>query len=156
MKRVLTLVLMLFALTVGSRAQEVENFTFYNDLDRVDTNVDPILVPNHYLGPEIGLKYYLLKNLYTEVEEGNEINPVDKTIVFKPAIYYSMKKLNNYYKKAVKKGIVSEQEAKDKMNAHLDVCLSIYLQETEEFEIELKKYKKTEDIDAVFSRVVLE
>lgn len=156
MKRVLTLGLVLCALIVGSRAQEVENFTFYNDLDRVDTNVDPLMIPNHYLGSEIGLKVYLLKNLYTVVEEGNEINPVDKTIVFKPAIYYSMKKLNNYYKKAVKKGIITEQEAKDKMNAHLDVCLSIYLQETSQFEVELKKYKKTEDIDAVFSRVVLE
>ncbi len=156
MKRVLILAIMLFALNVGSRAQEVENFTFYNDLDRVDTNVDPLMVPNHYLGPEIGLKYYLLSKMYTEVEEGNEINPVDKTIVFKPAIYYSMRKLNNYYKKAVRKGMVSEQTAKDKMNAHLDVCLSIYLQETDDFETELKKYKKTEDIDAVFSRVVLE
>jgi len=156
MKRVLTLGLVLCALTVGSRAQEVENFTFYNDLDRVDTKVDPLMVPNHYLGPEIGLKTYLLKGLYTEVEEGNEINPVDKTIVFKPAIYYSMKKLNNYYKKAVKKGIVTEQVAKDKMNTYLDICLSIYMQETNQFETELKKYKKTEDIDAVFSRVVLE
>jgi hypothetical protein len=156
MKRVLTLGLVLCALTVGSRAQEVENFTFYNDLDRVDTNVDPLMVPNHYLGPEIGLKTYLLKGLYTEVEEGNEINPVDKTIVFKPAIYYSMKKLNNYYKKAVKKGIITEQEAIDKMNTYLDICLAIYLQETQQFETELKKYKKTEDIDAVFSRVVLE
>ena len=156
MKRVLTLGLVLCALTVGSRAQEVENFTFYNDLDRVDTKVDPLMVPNHYLGPEIGLKTYLLKGLYTEVEEGNEINPVDKTIVFKPAIYYSMKKLNNYYKKAVKKGIVTEQEAKDKMNTYLDICLSIYMQETNQFETELKKYKKTEDIDAVFSRVVME
>ena len=114
------------------------------------------MVPNHYLGPEIGLKTYLLKGLYTEVEEGNEINPVDKTIVFKPAIYYSMKKLNNYYKKAVKKGIITEQEAIDKMNTYLDICLAIYLQETQQFETELKKYKKTEDIDAVFSRVVLE
>ena len=46
------------------------------------------MVPNHYLGPEIGLKTYLLKGLYTEVEEGNEINPVDKTNVFKPAFFY--------------------------------------------------------------------
>jgi len=76
------------ALTVGSLAQEIENFTFYNDLDRVDTNVDPLMVPNHYLGLEIGLKTYLPKGLYTEVEEGNEINPFDKTIVFKPAFCY--------------------------------------------------------------------
>ncbi len=46
------------------------------------------MVPNHYLGLEIGLKTYLPKGLYTEVEEGNEINPFDKTIVFKPAFCY--------------------------------------------------------------------
>ena len=156
MKRVLIISLMLCALAVGSRAQESDSFYFYNNMESVDTDADPLMIKDHYLGPEIGLKVYLFNNMYTKVEEATDFNPVDKTVVFKPAIFYSMKKLNNYYKKAVKKGIVSEQEAKDKLNSYLDICLSIYLQETAYFESELKKYKKTEDIDAVYSRVILE
>ena len=156
MKRVLILTMILCLIIAVSRAQDGDKFYFYNDVPNLKKEVNPLRVSENFFGEEIALKMYFLKSMYTIVEEPTDYNPVEKTIVNKPAIYYSMKKMNTYYRKTVKKGNLDMQEAQDRLNNYLDICLSVYLQDTGAFENELKKFKKQEDIDLVFSRVILE
>ena len=156
MKRVLIFTIMLCLIVIVSRAQDGDKFYFYNDVPSLKKKINPLRISQSFFGDEIALKTYLLKDMYTVVEAPTDYNPVEKTIVNKPAIFYSMKKMNSFYKKAVKKGSLDMEAAQDKMNSYLDICLSVFMQDTNAFESELKKGKKQEDIDEVFSRVVLE
>jgi hypothetical protein len=160
MKRIISILIVGFLIAMSIRsgwAQIQDTFYFNNNLDRIKSiEVDYTKVPKHYLGYEIGSKMYLLDQTYTVVEEPSPVNPVEKTIVNKPAIFYSIKKLNKYYKKTIKKGEITKEQAKDELNTYLDICLAIYNQETEIFEEALKNSKKEKEIAAVFSRVILE
>ena len=156
MKRVLILTVMLCLIVAISSAQDGDKFYFYNDVPSLKKKIDPLRISANFFGEEIALKTYLIKDMYTVVEAPTDYNPVERTIVNKPTIFYSMKKLNSYYKKAVKKGELDMHEATNRMNGYLDICLSVYMQDTNAFENELRKFKKQEDINLIFSRVVLE
>lgn len=159
MKRVLlfTVVFCAFSLTVHAQAGAEDTFYFNNELANIkEIVIDPNYISKHYLGEDIAIKMHLLKETYTYIERGDIINPVDKTIINKPVIFYSMKKLNNYYKKQLKKGNITREEAKEKLDHYLNICLSIYLQQTDGFEEALQSSKSEDEIDGVFSRVVLE
>jgi hypothetical protein len=160
MKRIIFILGVGFLISLSIRsgwAQIQDTFYFTNNLDRIkNIEVDYTKVPKHFLGYEIGSKMYLIDKTYTVVEEPSPVNPVEKTIVNKPAIFYSIKKLNKYYKKTIKKGEITEEQAKDELNTYLDICLSIYNQKTELFEEALKNSKEEKEIAAVFSRVILE
>jgi len=159
MKRVLLSAVIFLGMVSAVSAQAGAEDTFYfdNDLANIkELNIDPDFISKHYLGEDIAVKMHLLKETYTYIERGDDLNPLDKTIVNKPTIFYSMKKLNNYYKKKLKKGGLSQEEAKDKLDHYLDICLAIYLQSTDSFEEALRSSKGQDEIDGVFSRVVLQ
>ncbi len=109
----------------------------------------------HPLGDNIARKLYLLKETYTYVELPTPTSPGEKTIITKPSIYNSLQKLNRYYKKQVKDGLMSEEEARIKLNQYLDVAISIFIENTESFEDELRKAKKPDEISEIFSMVML-
>ncbi|MGD1842208.1 MAG: hypothetical protein ACFB0B_15120 [Thermonemataceae bacterium] len=67
-----------------------------------------------------------------------------------------MKKLNKFYKKDIKKGAMSEEEAREKLNKSLDIAVSIRYQDTSEFESELKGVKERAAIESLFEKVTLE
>jgi len=110
---------------------------------------------DHPLGDNIARKLYLLKETYTYIEHPTPTSPGEKTIITKPSIYNSLQKLNRYYKKQVKDGEMSEEEAKIKLNQYLDVAISIFIENTESFEDELRKARKPDEISEVFSMVML-
>ena len=110
---------------------------------------------SHYLGNEIAKKIYLLRDKYTYQEEGTPLNPNPKTIVRKPAIYYDILKLTKYYKKAVKKGIMTEEEARNELGHFLDIGYSAFYESTDQLEEELGAVKKPEEIIAVLKKVEL-
>ena len=110
---------------------------------------------DHPLGDYIARKLYLLKKTYTYIERPTPTSPGQKTIVTKPSIYNSLQKLNRHYKKQVKNGTISEEEARMKLNQYLDVAISIFIENTESFEDELRKAKKPDEISEVFSMVML-
>ncbi|MFC2125312.1 hypothetical protein ACFLU5_10905 [Bacteroidota bacterium] len=158
MKRVLLSAVVFLGLVSVVSAQAGAEDTFYFDNDLVDIKdlaINPNFISKHYLGEDIAVKMHLLKETYTYIERGDDLNPVDKTVVNKPTIFYSMKKLNNYYKKQIKKGTISKEDAKEKLDLYLDICLSIYLQSTDNFEEALRTSKGNDEIVGVFSRVIL-
>ena len=111
---------------------------------------------SHPLGDYIARKFYMLKESYTYVERATPTSPGEKTIVVKPSIYYSLQKLNKYFKKQVKDGIMTEEEAIKELSQYLDIAISIVVENTESFENDLRKAKKPDEISKVFSMVMLE
>ncbi|MDP4189695.1 MAG: hypothetical protein Q8907_09790 [Bacteroidota bacterium] len=146
------------ALTMVVKSQDtVENqtFTFYRTSANSTEQIDASSLNSHYFGQDIAEKLYLVKQNYTFVEAATLTSPGDKTIIRKPAIYNSVKKLEKYYKNAVKDGLISKEEGHDKLAKFLDITILIANQGTTDFESALKKAKKPEQIEHVFSEVVL-
>lgn len=156
MKKGLLLAATLISLSLvgySQESQETFSFSFIEDkLD--DSSVDLATVGGHYLGSDIAIKLELLKGSYTWKEEGTPNSPTSKTVVEKPAIYYSLKKLDKYYKQAIKKGEVTEDEAKDEFIKALDIALFIRYQETAAFETKLRELKEESDIALLFTEKV--
>jgi len=79
-----------------------------------------------------------------------------KIVVRKPAIFHSIKKLNLTYKRQLKKGEISQQDAKKKLNNTLDVGIAIFAQETDNIESVLRQTRDQALIEDIFARVVLQ
>lgn len=122
-----------FILATAS-AQDV-SFTFnYIQEELRDTESDPSMMEEHHLGFEIAKKFQLLKESYTYEEPPTATNPTPRTVVEKPAIYYSVKKIDKHYKRAIRKGEITEDEARKQLNNILNIALNVRFQETEKFE----------------------
>lgn len=144
---------------VYSQGNDPENkkFVFENNLHYYeDYEVDMAFVSPHYMGEEMALKIHLLDETFTTVEAATPTSPTEKTIVNKPIIYYAIKKLSRKYKKEIRKERITEEKAKENLENALEVGLSIFHEDTEEFEQVLKKAKKPDEIVSVFNMVVLE
>jgi len=109
----------------------------------------------HFLGTNIARKFYLFKDTYTYIEAPSVTSPGEKMIVVKPSIYNSLLKLNKYYKKQVKHGLLTKEEASEKMDHYLDIALSVFIEDTDTFEDKLRKAKSPDEISDIFSMVVL-
>ena len=136
-------------------AQEPE-FLFANNLrDTVNLKIDYSQAGIHYLGSRVARKVLLLQDTYTYVERGTLTAPGDKIIIKKPDIYYSIKKLNNYYKKEVKKGTIDQKQAANNLTSAIDKSYSIFYEDTEKFESYLRSKKKPEEIQKAFDLIKL-
>lgn len=147
----------LFSAGVVVAQDSASDDVFYFDFmeDKLDeSSVDMSIVGKHYLGDGIAKKLQLLQESYTWEEAGTPSSPGTKTIVEKPSIYYALKKLSSGYKKKVKKGEMSEEEALDELTKALDIGLFIRYQNTEEFEAKLKELKSPEEIAYLFTKKV--
>jgi hypothetical protein len=139
----------------GIYAQQPD-FLFANNLkDTLSAKVDYAYAGTHILGTQVARKLLLLHETYTYVESGTLTAPGDKTIVKKPDIYYSIKKLNNYYKKAVKKGIIDQKQAAKNLTSAIDKSYSMFYEDTQKFEEYVRAQKKPEDIQKAFDQVKL-
>ncbi|MCB8995320.1 MAG: hypothetical protein H6538_06920 [Bacteroidales bacterium] len=155
MRRIIAVALFLGAF-VGLYAQNQTEFMFLNNLkDTARVKIDYSNLGVNPLGPEVARKMYLLQNTYTYVERGTLTAPGDKTIVKKPDIYYSVKKLYNYYKKSVKKGTIKDTDASKQLIQVINKSYSMFYEDTQKFEDYLRTMKKPEDIQKAFDMVSL-
>ncbi len=157
MKRLLLILSMAFCVSFGGFSQSADEDIFYFDfmVDKIDdSGIDVTYLRSHPLGLDVAKKLELLRESYTWKEEASATVPRDRTIVEKPAIYYSVQKLNGHYKKAVKQGVMNEEEAKTALISAIDIALVIRYQQTAEFETKLRDFKKGEEIASVYSEKV--
>lgn len=119
------------ALSLISKGQDT--FTFRYTMEEMNEVQDIIDLKEHFLGEDIAIKFLLLKESYTYIER-DAIAQSEKTVVEKPSIYYSCKKVSKYLKKAIKQKEISEDEAKAQMDNVLNIALNIRYQETEALE----------------------
>ena len=154
--------LRLFALLIGVLALALSvngqsSFTFLNQLrDTIHFDIEKSDVSNHFLGDNIAAKYFRLQETYTYVEPGNINNPTTRTVVMKPTIYYSLKKLNAHYKKQLKKGEIESSKAIQELGWCFDVGFAIYDQDTGDFEKAIKNARKPDEIAQLYAHVILE
>jgi len=140
----------------GSDNVDNQKFVFYKQLDNVnEVKVIEQFISRNFLGDKIAKKFYILQELYTYEEPGTATSPGTKTIVDKPAIYYSLKKLNKHYKKMVKKNKMTEDEAVNEFEHFLNIGISIVYQPTDNFEEFLNDNRKPDEVIEAFSNVVL-
>ena len=114
------------------------------------------LVVEHFLGKEVAVRMFVLKNAYTFRPEPSPMDPSPPLDIEKNAIYNSVKKVNSYLKKGIKKGQFTAAEAAKKLCKVIDIAVQIRHQETMDFEGALREAKKAEQIDAVYSMVELQ
>ncbi|MEM6361143.1 MAG: hypothetical protein AAF149_23585 [Bacteroidota bacterium] len=152
MKKALLVMISIFAYNL-SFAQEQNSFKFRDKSDEMTTEV-PEYVSKHYLGNPFTEKFYVLKEQYVwkPLESSGTPNPVPVTE--KPSIYNSLKKLDRYYKKQLKKGNLSEDEVRENLEKALAVCYSVRHQETKDLEKVLWKTKDINEIEKIFTEQI--
>lgn len=135
------------------------SFTFrYIEQELKELETSPELVDDHYLGFDIAKKMQLLRETYTYEEPPTATNPAPRTVVEKPAIYYSVKKIDKHFKKALRKDEITEDEARKQLDNILNIALNIRYQETGKLEEILWDIKRDEEeiVKLYTDRVTLE
>jgi hypothetical protein len=107
-------------------------------------------IEQHFLGEQIAKKKYLLDNTFTRQVPIGPGNPITRTEVSKPYLYNAVNKIERYLVRNVKRGNVSEDVAKEKMNIVLDVILNTYFIETDKLEEMIRKANKPDELLSVF------
>lgn len=149
-------VILLLAVLLYSpiQAQEEEKFVFENSVSALDySDVNLQQVKDHPLGREVAIKLTLINDRFTYVVEPTPTTPSSRTEVIKPAIYNSIQKLNRYYKKSVKKGVLEPDVARTEFLKYINYALILYGEDTDNFEHSLGKAKKIEDITALYNQI---
>ena len=156
MKKLYCTIFLIFGLTLLLHAQDENSFLFRDQLrDTASLRLDYSLMKSHFLGEEIARKIYRLERTYTYRVQPTAMSPTTKTEVKKPVIYYAVLKLNNHYRKQIKKSQITESEAISQLGEALDIAFMIFGQDTGEFEAYLKKNKSTQQIEKAFKKIEL-
>ena len=109
----------------------------------------------HYFGEDIARKETVFTQLYTYQVPVSPGSNATKTVIRKPAVYVAVNKLFKYYKKSTKNGDLTYNKAAGHYDKTLNIALSIFYQQSEDFEEEVSKIKDIEDLAKLFEAVVL-
>ena len=133
-------------------------YSFKYDEDYLDeSEIVEVDLKKHYLGDKISRKMLLLLNSYTWLEDPTPMSPSPRRIVEKYPIYNSVKRLNAYYKKKMKKEGLSHAEAEAKLSRAIDIALCIRYQNTVAFEEVLDQTKDIKALENIYtSNVILQ
>lgn len=115
-------------------------------------DTDPQLIGTSFFGNEIAQKMYLLDKTYTYEAKIAPGNPATTTMTRKPVIYNSVKKVESYLKKSVKRKELSETEATEKLNQVVDAALNVFYQDTRTLENQLSATDKAQDLLELYTR----
>ncbi len=117
-----------------------------NELEHIDAQY----VDRHFLGQEIAKKRYLLDETFTKRVPIAPGNPSMKTEITKPALYYAVNDVEKYLRRALRKGQVSEEQARAHMHCMLDAILNTYYLETDELEEKVRACDCPEEMISIF------
>ncbi|GAT63062.1 hypothetical protein [Paludibacter jiangxiensis] len=125
-------------------------FTIYGSIPNPKVSFEE----EHFLGGELTAKWNAFNQNYTHVYSVSIGPSTSNTEIVKPAVYNAVNKVNAYYKKAVKKGLVSKEEAIRKLN-HIFDCANVicFDDQSEPFEHAVSKANSPEDIISLFDCV---
>lgn len=156
MLKFVTVLFFFFLATEDVLSQEQYMFNYVN-IPSVDSPVNEDYVRKNVLGESISLRLALLREIYTWVEEGDSMSPGEKINVEKPSIYYAVRKLSGYYKKAIKKDEVKLSDASEEYLMVLEKSIALRKQDTSDLEEELSALNDPKEVIDLFkNRVLLE
>lgn len=138
---------------VSSSKPLVFEFDVYSKPE-LSKNVDPQLIGSHFLGDEIARKMYLLDKTYTFETKTAPGNPATTTSIRKPVIYNSVKKVESYLKKCVRKREISQEVAAQQFNKVVDVALDVFFQNTDALENQIKSTDRASDLLDLYTQRV--
>jgi hypothetical protein len=128
----------------GVSKKEVVHFSFdnynrllSNEIERIDEAL-------------LAHRFQSIQETYTYTTPVAPGNPGLKTVIRKPVIYNSVVKLEKYYKKQFKNGLLSADETNKALLKVFDVALVAFYSNTEEFEKQLKTTKQISTITLIF------
>lgn len=156
MKRVLILLIVLTAVSSITNAQseqttyEFQSVEKFLDVTQIDANEEF----EHVLGEQIAKKIYLLEQAYTWRDAPTDIKPTATIVVEKPGIYNSVRKIERFYKKSVRKGWAKPENLAVEFESILDVVLQVRYQNTVALESHLYSLKNPEDLVALLIKEV--
>jgi len=141
----------------GKTTKAPPSFVFQGYSRKYELNrITNEMAGNHLLGESIAKKVYLLDDWYTKEVAVVPGNPQTKTVIRKPVIYTSVKRMEKYFAKSVQKGEISKESAIEEFNRVLDVALSILNEDTRQFEAEIEALRgEAAKIDLFTRRVNL-
>jgi hypothetical protein len=108
----------------------------------------------HFLGGELTAKWNAFNQNYTHVYSVSIGPSTSSAEIVKPAVYNAVNKVNAYYKKAVRKGLISKEEAIRKLS-HIFDCANVicFDDQSVSFEHAVNKAASPEEIIALFDCV---
>lgn len=153
MRLIVNFLFVSFFVTASLSVQAQEFVFHYNQTELEETESD---LPNaeHPFGTDFTILMQLLSEKYTYKVE-NSISKTVTTMVEKPSIYYSVKKVNKHMVKSSKKERIPLEEAKTKLEDVLVKALNIRYQDTEVLEEKLNDIKDPEMIMAFYSNDIV-
>ena len=107
---------------------------------------------NKYFSPDLNLKLGQFFEIYTDTipSYGRDLPSIQ---IKKPDLYYSIKKISDYYSKCIKKGLLSEDQAEKEFKTILEKCILIYPDNTDKLEADLRSNNHPENIIKIFRLV---
>lgn len=128
--------------------------TFVFDTYTQSINIENIHeYSSHELGDIIARKMQVIENTFL-VRYDTKIGLTSSEIeIQKPDILESVEKIDKYYRKAVKKGIIDRELATQKLSNYLDIAYTLFYEDSIEFEKALGKAKKAEDIITLYDSI---
>jgi hypothetical protein len=125
-------------------------FTIYGSIPNPKTTFEE----EHFLGGELTAKWNAFNQNYTHVYSVSIGPSTSNTEIVKPAVYNAVNKVNAYYKKVVRKGLVSREEAARKLS-HIFDCANVicFDDQSVPFEHAVNKVSSPEEIIALFDCV---
>jgi hypothetical protein len=109
---------------------------------------------NHIFGELIAKKLFLFDEKYTSQVALTPGNPASKTVIKKPVIYKSVKRIERDLKRSAKKGEISLSRATSEFSTVLDVALSVLTTDTKDFEKAIESSGDTESKIELFTKRV--
>jgi len=126
-----------------------EQFIFSYNKSELNSINEELVMREHFLGNEIARKLRLFEDSYTYMQE-SDVSQLSTTVVEKPSIYYSVKKMEKFYKKAIKAGTITVEDATAQFDHILKIALNIRHQETDNLEDILWKVKEPIEIATLY------
>lgn len=156
MKKYYLVVALLFcSVLTFAQGQEEENPFEYSDRsDAIEEVEVPGFFTKHWLGPEFTQRVYALRQEYVYMPEKTPTNPEPSLVTEKPVIYNAVKKLDRYYKKAMKKGRMTESDVREKLSTIYAVGYSLRYADTADLEKLLWTIKKEDELEKMFLETI--
>lgn len=129
-------------------------------LSAIPGSFDERLVKNtsgHEFGKRVAYLKKLMEKQYITKQNVIPGDPMMRTVVLKPNVYYSTRKLEKYFKQMVKDKSITLDDAAKEMEHILEVALAIVdTEDISSFEISIARNKNnTEKLVGIFNQVKL-
>lgn len=114
-----------------------------------------VYYPKVSLSEDLCVKLALFDMIYTKKIDSSTRKVMSSTEIIKPDLYYSIRKLADYYCKCLKKGQMVRENAESELKSILDKCIQIASKDTAPIEAELRAANNPEEIVGVFNKIVI-